>query len=96
MPFLKQSKKREPLWREADAKAQKEGLRAPVYAVSGNVYTGQWVNNKKQGHHCILAILIFSRVSAVTTKEIRLNIIHTGTYTCHMHVRACVHAFTYM
>lgn len=49
MPILKQPKKREPLWREWDARAQKEGLRAPIYSVSGDTYTGEWSNNKKHG-----------------------------------------------
>ena len=49
MPILKASKKREPLWREWDKKAQKEGVRAPVYAVNGDEYTGEWSDNKKHG-----------------------------------------------
>lgn len=49
MPILKASKKREPLWREWDKKAQKEGVRAPVYAVGGDEYTGEWSDNKKHG-----------------------------------------------
>ncbi len=49
MPILKQPKKREPLWREWDSKAQKEGTRAPIYSVSGDSYTGEWRNNKKDG-----------------------------------------------
>ena len=59
MPILKQPKKREPLWREWDIKAQKEGIRAPVYSVSGDVYTGEWRNNKKEGKK-IFALLIDS------------------------------------
>ena len=35
--------------------AQKEGIRAPVYAVNGDVYTGEWKDNRKHGElHCIV------------------------------------------
>ena len=49
MPILKQPKKREPPWKDWDKDAQKEGIRAPVYAVNGNTYTGEWSNNLKHG-----------------------------------------------
>ena len=49
MPILKAPKKRQPLWKEWDKTAQKEGVRAPVYAVNGDVYTGEWSDNKKHG-----------------------------------------------
>ena len=49
MPILKAPKKRQPLWKEWDKAAQKEGVRAPVYAVNGDVYTGEWSDNKKHG-----------------------------------------------
>ena len=49
MPILKAPKKRLPPWKEWDKQAQKEGVRAPVYAVNGDVYTGEWHDNKKHG-----------------------------------------------
>ena len=49
MPIVKAPKKRQPLWKEWDKAAQKEGVRAPVYAVNGDVYTGEWSDNKKHG-----------------------------------------------
>lgn len=49
MPILKVPKKRQPPWKQWDIDAQKEGIRAPVYAVNGDVYTGEWVDNKKHG-----------------------------------------------
>ena len=49
MPIVKVPKKRQPLWKEWDKAAQKEGVRAPVYAVNGDVYTGEWSDNKKHG-----------------------------------------------
>ena len=49
MPILKAPKKRQPLWKEWDKAAQKEGVRTPVYAVNGDVYTGEWSDNKKHG-----------------------------------------------
>lgn len=49
MPILKVPKKREPLWKEWDVDAQKDGTRDPVHAVNGDVYTGEWVDNKKHG-----------------------------------------------
>lgn len=54
MPILKAPKKRQPPWKEWDKKAQKEGIRAPVYAVNGDVYTGEWVDNKKHGECMII------------------------------------------
>ena len=49
MPIVKTPKKRQPLWKEWDKAAQKAGVRAPVYAVNGDVYTGEWSDNKKHG-----------------------------------------------
>lgn len=49
MPITKTPRKRQPLWREWDRLAQKEGVRDPVYSVSGDVYTGDWSSNKKHG-----------------------------------------------
>ena len=51
MPFHSAYKKREPLWKEWDRLAQKEGLRAPITAVNGDRYTGEWKDNKKNGNH---------------------------------------------
>ena len=49
MPIHKAPKKRQPLWKEWDSLAQKKGVRSPVYAVNGDVYTGEWLDNKKHG-----------------------------------------------
>lgn len=49
MPIQKTRRKREPLWKEWDRLAQKEGLRAPVSSVNGDTYTGEWKDNKKDG-----------------------------------------------
>ncbi|XP_006894775.1 PREDICTED: MORN repeat-containing protein 3 [Elephantulus edwardii] len=39
----------QPLWKEWDQKAQKNGLRHQVYAINGDCYTGEWTNNMKHG-----------------------------------------------
>lgn len=49
MPLQKVAKKREPLWKEWDKLAQKEGSRKTFYAVGGDEYTGDWHDNKKHG-----------------------------------------------
>ena len=49
MPITKYSRKRQPQWRESDRLAQKEGLRHAVHSVNGDVYTGEWADNKKCG-----------------------------------------------
>lgn len=49
MPLQKTRKKREPKWKEWDQLAQKEGLRAPITSVNGDIYTGEWKDNKKHG-----------------------------------------------
>ena len=49
MPHLKQPKKREPLWKEWDYTAQKKGVRHTVYSVNGDEFTGEWLDNKKDG-----------------------------------------------
>lgn len=49
MPLKKIGKKREPLWKEWDRLAQKEGPRKTFYAVGGDEYTGDWHDNKKHG-----------------------------------------------
>lgn len=49
MPIQKIRKKREPKWKEWDQLAQKEGLRAPITSVNGDIYTGEWKDDKKHG-----------------------------------------------
>ena len=49
MPITKQAKKREPLWKEWDVLAQKEGVRKTINFVNGDEYTGEWKDNKKHG-----------------------------------------------
>ena len=61
MPFLKLPKERDPLWKAWDHAAQKKGLRHTVYSVNGNEYTGEWLDNKKDGTllvYCHLAVII--------------------------------------
>ena len=49
MPFLKPIEKYEPLWKDWDRKAQKEGLHATFYATNKDEYIGDWHDNKKEG-----------------------------------------------
>ncbi|KAM6051394.1 MORN repeat-containing protein 3 isoform 1-T1 [Theristicus caerulescens] len=49
MPIVKYPRATEPLWHEWDRKAQKCGLRHTVYAVNGDQYTGEWLDNLKHG-----------------------------------------------
>lgn len=49
MPMSKCPQKSEPLWKEWDQKAQKNGLRHQVYAVNGDCYVGEWKDNMKHG-----------------------------------------------
>lgn len=49
MPHIKQPKVKEPLWKEWDYLAQKKGVRHTVYSVNGDQYTGEWLDNKKDG-----------------------------------------------
>ena len=49
MPIQKVGRKRDPLWKEWDRLAQKEGERKTVYAVGGDEYTGEWKDNMKHG-----------------------------------------------
>lgn len=49
MPILKTPKKREPPWKQWNVDADKEGVRDPVHAVNGDVYTGEWSGNIKHG-----------------------------------------------
>ncbi|XP_002736816.1 MORN repeat-containing protein 3-like [Saccoglossus kowalevskii] len=49
MPHMKPPKRVQPLWKEWDYKAQKKGLHRTVYAVNGDEYTGEWLDNMKHG-----------------------------------------------
>ncbi|CAG2246174.1 MORN repeat-containing protein 3 [Mytilus edulis] len=49
MPHLKEPKEKEPLWKEWDYLAQKKGIRHTVYSVNGDQFTGEWLDNKKDG-----------------------------------------------
>ncbi|XP_054699792.1 MORN repeat-containing protein 3 isoform X3 [Grus americana] len=49
MPIVKYPRATEPLWHEWDRKAQKCGLRHTAYAVNGDQYTGEWLDNLKHG-----------------------------------------------
>ena len=49
MPILKPIEKFQPLWKEADKKAQKEGLHSTFYTTNQNQYIGEWHDNKKEG-----------------------------------------------
>lgn len=51
MPLRKKPKEVAPLWREWDHKAQKSGQRHTVYWVSGDQFTGEWADNRKNGKH---------------------------------------------
>jgi hypothetical protein len=44
----------EQLWKTRDRLAQKEGPRSNVYFVTGEVYKGQWKDNKKDGKGTLL------------------------------------------
>ncbi|KAL0965625.1 hypothetical protein UPYG_G00283680 [Umbra pygmaea] len=49
MPFLKKSRKVEPLSKILDLKTHKCGRRHTVYSVNEDSYTGDWLDNKKHG-----------------------------------------------
>ena len=49
MPIQKVGKKREPLWKDWDKLAQKDGVRKTILAVGGNEYIGEWKDNLKHG-----------------------------------------------
>uniref|UniRef100_A0A8C3N3M5 MORN repeat-containing protein 3 n=1 Tax=Geospiza parvula TaxID=87175 RepID=A0A8C3N3M5_GEOPR len=49
MPVIKYPRLRDPLFYEWDRKAQKSGLRHTIYAVNGDQYTGEWLDNLKHG-----------------------------------------------
>lgn len=56
MPHIKQPKVKEPLWKDWDYLAQKKGVRHTVYSVNGDQYTGEWLDNKKDGKYNFLFI----------------------------------------
>lgn len=49
MPLVKCPNKKPPLWKERAKSAKREGIRAPIHAVNGDVYTGEWSDDKKHG-----------------------------------------------
>ena len=49
MPIVKPVKLKQPLWKEWDEAAKKKGQHQTVYSVNGDHYTGEWLNNKKNG-----------------------------------------------
>lgn len=50
MPHLRsREQKPEQMWKTADRRAQKEGLRNTVYYVNGDQYTGEWHDNLQEG-----------------------------------------------
>lgn len=54
MPVVKYPRAVDPLWHEWDEKAQKCGLRHTIYAVNGDQYTGEWLDNLKHGKmYCV-------------------------------------------
>lgn len=59
MPHIKQPKVKEPLWKDWDYLAQKKGVRHTVYSVNGDQYTGEWLDNKKDGKYNFLFIDLF-------------------------------------
>ncbi|TNN73774.1 MORN repeat-containing protein 3 [Liparis tanakae] len=49
MPYLKTSQTHQLLTTLSDTQSKKSGLQCTVFSVSGNEYTGEWLNNKKHG-----------------------------------------------
>ncbi|XP_077411146.1 MORN repeat-containing protein 3-like [Vanacampus margaritifer] len=49
MPFLKKARLNLPRSTVLDNKAKKSGLRGTIFAVNGDNYTGEWLDNKKHG-----------------------------------------------
>lgn len=60
MPFKKIPKTTVPLVKVWEHKAQKCGLLHSVYAVNGDKYTGEWLDNKKHGN--LLGLLSEKRI----------------------------------
>lgn len=50
MPFLKYTRKI-PRSRQIESTTVKNGLRPTIYGLNGSKYTGEWVDNKKQGNN---------------------------------------------
>ena len=51
MPIQKVGRKTEPLWKEWDRLAQKDGKKETVYAICGDEYIGEWKDNLKHGRY---------------------------------------------
>nr|CAD7430459.1 unnamed protein product [Timema monikensis] len=54
MPFLKFSRRVEPLWKENERLTFKIGLHHTIYSISGDRYIGEWLSNHREGkgaHH---------------------------------------------
>lgn len=49
MPITKPTKVTQPLWKEWEKRAQRQGQLNTVYSVNGDHYTGEWNDNKKNG-----------------------------------------------
>ncbi|XP_010598160.2 MORN repeat-containing protein 3 isoform X2 [Loxodonta africana] len=49
MPITKYPQKSQPLWKEWDRKAQKNGPRHEVHAVNGDRYMGEWKDDMRHG-----------------------------------------------
>lgn len=54
MPIVKTPKEAEPPWKDWDRRAQKKGIHHTVYSVNGDQYTGDWLDNKKDGKYIII------------------------------------------
>lgn len=93
MPVVKYPRAAEPLWHEWDRKAQKDGLRHTVYAVNGDQYTGEWLDNLKHGkiHHLETStnMGIFTKVQGVREQSVS-GCVCSSTYNsmCSMQCRA--------
>ncbi|NXS92612.1 MORN3 protein, partial [Jacana jacana] len=61
MAIVKYPRATEPLWHEWDRKANKSGLRHTVYAINGDYYTGEWLDNLKHGK----GIQVWTRAGAI-------------------------------
>ncbi|XP_047228670.1 MORN repeat-containing protein 3 [Girardinichthys multiradiatus] len=65
MPFFKSFKKSLPTSVQKDLKSQRCGLRHTVYSVSGNEYTGEWLEDEKHGR----GIQVWKKVGAIYDGE---------------------------
>ncbi|EGW07464.1 MORN repeat-containing protein 3 [Cricetulus griseus] len=59
MPVNKCPKKSEPLWKDWDRKALKNGMRHQVFAVNGDHYVGEWKDNLKHGQKSMRSVPAF-------------------------------------